>query len=529
MSGTTRRDFLGIGTAAPSADGGSASPNGPGSGPEAGTVGPADPRYADLVRGSNYRFAGTPDYIRVIDSPGQLEEAVARALGAGKRIAVRSGGHCLEGFPADSEVKVVLDVSQCNDIYFDADRGAIAVESGATLGEVFDRLYKSWGTTVPGGICPQVGVGGHISGGGYGPLSRRFGLVADHLEAVEVVVVDEGGSPHRVVATSSPSDPNHDLWWAHTGGGGGNFGVVSRYWLRSPGVVGRDPAALLPKPPKSLLISRSLWPWSDLDEVAFGRIVNNFIRWHEDNSAPGSAATRLFGSLWLMHTQAGGVMLTVQVDETAGDAESLLADFVAAVTEGTGGRPAEVLRRSMSWGAAWKSLAVPGHGPVVGMRTKEKASYARATYTGAQLAALYKYLTQPDFNGAGASILLNGYGGQVNAVDPAARAVPQRDSVVQVQYAAAWTDPAEDAAQLGWVRGLYRDLFSATGGVPVPGDRADGSDINYPDVDLTDPAWNTSGVPWHALFYKENYSRLQQVKREWDPLNTFRHALSIRP
>ncbi|WP_119080931.1 BBE domain-containing protein [Chitinophaga alhagiae] len=52
--------------------------------------------------------------------------------------------------------------------------------------------------------------------------------------------------------------------------------------------------------------------------------------------------------------------------------------------------------------------------------------------------------------------------------------------------------------------------------------------INHPDTDLADPAWNQSGVPWHTLYYKENYARLQQVKRNWDPLNVFHHALSIR-
>jgi FAD/FMN-containing dehydrogenase len=53
--------------------------------------------------------------------------------------------------------------------------------------------------------------------------------------------------------------------------------------------------------------------------------------------------------------------------------------------------------------------------------------------------------------------------------------------------------------------------------------------INHPDVDLADPEWNTSGVPWHTLYYKDNYPRLQQIKSRWDPGNVFHHALSIRP
>jgi FAD/FMN-containing dehydrogenase len=53
--------------------------------------------------------------------------------------------------------------------------------------------------------------------------------------------------------------------------------------------------------------------------------------------------------------------------------------------------------------------------------------------------------------------------------------------------------------------------------------------INHPDVDLADPEWNTSGVPWHTLYYKDNYPRLQRIKARWGPRNVFRHALSICP
>jgi aclacinomycin oxidase len=82
---------------------------------------------------------------------------------------------------------------------------------------------------------------------------------------------------------------------------------------------------------------------------------------------------------------------------------------------------------------------------------------------------------------------------------------------------------------VAWVRGLYRDVYAATGGVPVPDEVNDGSYINYPDTDLADPAWNTSGVPWSTLYYKDNYRRLQRVKARWDPRNVFHHALSVQP
>ena len=56
-----------------------------------------------------------------------------------------------------------------------------------------------------------------------------------------------------------------------------------------------------------------------------------------------------------------------------------------------------------------------------------------------------------------------------------------------------------------------------------------GYDRTTADVDLADPQWNTTGVPWHALYYKDNYPRLQRIKARWDPRHVFHHALSIRP
>ncbi|WP_390623977.1 BBE domain-containing protein [Fodinicola feengrottensis] len=66
-------------------------------------------------------------------------------------------------------------------------------------------------------------------------------------------------------------------------------------------------------------------------------------------------------------------------------------------------------------------------------------------------------------------------------------------------------------------------------GCRCPARSATARTVNYPDVDLADPVWNTSGVPWSTLYYKENYPRLQRIKSRWDPRNVFRHALSIEP
>ncbi|HEX3129508.1 MAG TPA: FAD-binding oxidoreductase, partial [Thermoanaerobaculia bacterium] len=215
-------------------------------------IGPGDSRYAAVVeKRFNKRFRASPDYVRLVGSTDQVVSAVEEAVKEGRRLVVTSGGHCLEGFVSDPEVRVILDISPMKQVYYDPERRAIAVEAGATVGETFQALFERWGVVVPLGEYPGIGMGGHVAGGAFGFLCRDLGLAADYLYAVEVVTVDEGGRASSVVATRETSDPNRELWWAHTGGGAGNFGIVTRYWFRSSDATGNNPAELLPWAPES--------------------------------------------------------------------------------------------------------------------------------------------------------------------------------------------------------------------------------------------------------------------------------------
>ena len=175
-------------------------------------IGPDDPRYRAVVdKRFNKRFAARPDYVQLVASTDQVESALSEAVSAGCRVVVTSGGHCLEGFVADPDVRVILDISPMKRVYFDAERGAVAIEAGATVGEAFRALSERWGTLVPLGEYPGVGIGGHVAGGAFGFLCRQHGLAADYLYAVEVVTVDGSGRPRTVIATCEPSDPNREL------------------------------------------------------------------------------------------------------------------------------------------------------------------------------------------------------------------------------------------------------------------------------------------------------------------------------
>ncbi|MCY0942915.1 FAD-dependent oxidoreductase [Streptomyces antarcticus] len=490
------------------------------------TITPGDERYPGLVEGYNHRFTGRPDYVRLVRTTAEVAAALQEAADAGLRPAVRSGGHCFEDFTSSPGIRVLIDLSPMSAVSYDEDMGAFAIEGGATLDHVYRELFDGWGVTIPGGTCFEVGVGGHIAGGGYGHLSRRDGLVVDHLYAVEVVAVDASGHVRTVVATRQSDDPHHDLWWAHTGGGGGNFGVVTRYWLRSPGGVPAAPEQALPRAPRRIRRADVTWSWDGLDEKSFTRILAGYTAWHEQNSAPDSEGRHIWGNLIVLHRSAGVFFLNTVIDEDVPGAAELMAGHLAAITSATGVQPLSVEEQVVSWMDTWMpSYSWPSDPRG---RYKNKAGYLRRGFTEHQLAAVYRHLSDPGYDNPMACLVLTGFGGQVNAVAPDATAVPQRDSILKASYSAgAWTDPADDGKHTAWVRAFYRDVYAETGGVPRPDDVNDGSYISYPDVDLADPAWNTSDAGWQTLYYKANYPRLQQVKKTYDPRNVFRHGLSI--
>ncbi|MFF9019535.1 FAD-dependent oxidoreductase [Streptomyces eurythermus] len=496
------------------------------------TVKPTDRRYKDLlVRGYNRRFTGNPDYVRLVGSTAQVVQAVNEAVAAGKRVTVRGGGHCLEDFVDDPDVKVVIDLSEMRSVSFDSAMNAFVIQGGAILSQVYRTLDLGWGVTIPGGSCPPVGVGGHITGGGYGVLSRQYGLVADNLVAVEVVVVDSSGTAKAVIATKSASDPNRDLWWASAGGGGGNFGIVTRFWLRSPGATGTDPTTLLPPTPGGIMINTLYWDWSQLDQAAFTRIATNFGTWHEQNSAPGAAANQLWASLIAVRQGKGGVVVRSQVDPTVAGNQQLLTSFAAAMTQNVAPAPSNTTTGTLPW--LYTTTTSAGEvGDVFGipslqLRSKTKGAFHKKGFTSTQLGVIYQYMTNSAYSYSGGLMGLFSFGGQVNALSTTANAVPHRDSVMLASFSNYWADATADDQQLQWIRQLYRDVYTSTGGVPVPNTVTDGNYVNWPDPDLADPLWNTSGVPWSTIYYKGNYAKLQQIKATWDPRNIFHHNLSV--
>lgn len=478
-------------------------------------VTPDDPRYPTLVRGFNLRWVGTPSYIQVCSETQEVVDAVQLAVDSGLRITVQSGGHCYENFAVGNAGGVIIDMAGFNRVYYDEQMQAFCIEAGCTLWNVYWNLYKEYGVCIPGGSCYSVGAAGHISGGGYGLLSRKFGLTVDWLYGVEMVVVDTTGGAEAVIVTDGSADQaDLDLLWANQGGGGGNFGIITRFFFRE-----------LPAAPPFAYVKNMAWNWSETSQSQFTTLVQRYGEFLQKNSAPGSPFDGLFTLLHLTQQAASQFTLTAQY---VGEHHELVDEFVDYMNgDGAAGKivaqthavgrhffPLRTTQKTaMPWLYATQTL--DGSGP--NQRGKYKSAYMTQQFPDSQIQTIYSWLTDSCYANSQALLQVDSYGCTINSVAPDATAVPQRSSIMKLQYQTYWTDPKDDQLNLDWIRAFYNAMYGDEG--PMPDGTMDGCYVNYPDADLKN---------WAYLYYLNNYPRLQQVKAEWDPNNIFNHAQSIQ-
>jgi hypothetical protein len=332
--------------------------------------------------------------------------------------------------------------------------------------------------------------------------------------------VDADRKVRTVTASRDDKGELADLWWAHTGGGGGNWGIVTKYWFRSPGTEGKAPAEQLVKAPSMVLVSGISIPWDQLDETKFRRLITNFGTWHEKYRAPGTPESHL-SSLFNVSSKAHGSLgMFTQINAAVPDAKGVMERYVAAILEGVAVTPEPVDKpngeipampefyktREIPWLQATRLVGTDN--PVITNPTSRgahKSAYLNTRFTDDQIAVLYRQMSRPDFTNPDTMLVLFSFGGQVNALAPEATANVQRQSAFKLCLQTFWPDPADDEFYLNWERETYEGMFAATGGVPVPNDQLDGCYINYPDVDMADPARNRSGTDWQTLYFKGNY------------------------
>lgn len=498
-----------------------------------------DPRFDTLKKSRNLRWPASASdaahYIKLCQTPEDVVAALQRTVDDGQRPTVRSGGHCYEDFVVNNPGGSILDLSLLTDHNSD-DRYRIS--AGSQLGEAYTNLYKRYGVTIPAGSCYTVGAGGHITGGGYGVLSRLHGLTVDWLSAVDIATVDSSG---KVNMRRIDKTRDSQLFHACRGAGGGNFGVITQYLFET-----------LPKAPQEVVSGGVSFDWASMSESRFVDIVLTFGDYWatrgKDEDTWG-----LFSVLDLEHASGGDFGISIQFCNPDGTCRDLsVANEFLDRFQSCGPTPQN---SSIQNGRAvpaktpvqnpcagqhalarqfWFDATINGAGGDGSSRAKYKSTYMRENFTASEAKCLYKHLkrTIPGVNLRGSMLAVDSYGGAVNRQQfVSTTACSQRSSIMKLQFQSYWHNPADDQGRLRWMRDFYTELYSGENvpskfaGTPYPGKHYEGCYINYPDKDML--AYDF----WPQLYYGDGdlYPFLQDVKQRYDPHNVFHHAMSIRP
>ena len=510
------------------------------------TVTRQDPRFPTLKRGHNPRWpasdAKTVSRIELCETTTDLADSLQRIVSAGLRPTVRSGGHCYEDFVCNNPDGVLLDLSLLTDTDPTDSGYKYRISAGSQLGEVYTHLYKRHGLTLPAGSCYTVGAGGHITGGGYGVLSRLHGLTVDWLSAVDILTVDANG---KVVMRRADRTHEPDLFRACRGAGGGNFGIVTSYYFDK-----------LPPAPQEVLLANLSFPWDGMTPERFETILTTYGHFQETRAKdPDTWGLHTF--LGLSHNSSNQILISAQFcnpDGTCNDPRVLnqFLDLFQPCNPTTGPAAAEHARAAANLSGhhqatahmacssphaitrtPWLDATISG-GIGTGHRAKYKSSNMKRNFSSAEVRSLYKYLTIdiPGLDLQGSILAVDSYGGAINRPEMIAEtAVPQRSTIMKLQFQSYWSNPEDDAARLRWMNDFYTDLYSGPEahpsykGTPYNNASYEGCYINYPDNDML------AHAHWPQLYYGDDdlYPFLQSVKRRYDPNNIFHHAMSIRP
>ncbi|MET7304037.1 FAD-dependent oxidoreductase [Embleya sp. NPDC005575] len=437
---------------------------------------PQDQGYGVARLGYNELYDDQlPAAVARCTSAADVQICLDAARGHGVPIAARSGGHSYLGYSVPNG-GLVMDLRPMAQVRVQSD-GKVRVGAGARLIEVYAALAQA-GRLMPAGSCPTVGVSGLALGGGVGVLTRKYGLTCDRLVSAEVVTADS-----RVLTASECSEP--DLYWALRGGGGGNFGVVTRFTFST-------------EPAPALTVFSLRFPAGSAASV-----IGAWQEWVED--APPE--------LWSNCVVSGGTPPTCRVGGCYVGAESGLNPLLDRLIAAAATQPTSRTVLGKSYLETMKYMAgcandtiAQCHPTFEGGRLPRAAFVAVSRVLPAPLDA--QRMVQLMAGRTGMDLLLDSMGGAVSQLAPDATAFPHRSALATAQIYAS-TTPGGKAAATAAVDAV-RDGLAALG--------ATGAYVNYIDANLSD---------WGTAYYDGNLSRLKSVSRHYDPDEVFAFPQSV--
>ncbi|KAI3891543.1 hypothetical protein MKX03_033090 [Papaver bracteatum] len=367
------------------------------------------------------------------------------------------------------------------------------VQAGATVGELYYRIAeKSRTLGFPAAVCTTVGVGGQFSGGGYGSMLRKYGLVDDNV--IDIRIVDARGK------ILNKETMGKDLFWAIRGGGGGSFGVVLSWKIK-----------LVPVPPIVTIFTVT----KTLEEGATGLVH----KWQEvAPEFPNELFMRVVLTLTNSTTRKGKTTIQASFNSMyLGDATTLLLvmkeRFPELGLESKDCTETSWVRSTLYFGK------FPAEGPLNNLLNRSKAAkvfkaksdYVRHPISKTGLEGLWKRILEKE----NPFIIFTPYGGRMNEISESATPFPHRNGTLyMIMYEVIWKEQGVERSKehITWMRNLYKYM------APL-----------YLDIGQSKngtPSYQL-GKTWGEKYFMGNYKRLVHVKTKFDPENFFRHEQSI--
>jgi len=420
-------------------------------------------RHPDVV----IRCAGTADVIQAVRFANEHDLA----------IAIRGGGHNIAG-NAVGEGGLLIDLSPMKMARVDPQNRTASIGPGATLADV-DKETQAFALALPTGINSTTGIAGLTLGGGFGWLTRPFGMTIDNLISVDVVT-----AKGELVRASE--NQNEDLFWAIRGGGG-NFGVVTNFEFKLHPVGPQVFSGLI------------VHPFKNAKELLKGyrEVVSN---------APDEL------TVWAVMRKAPPLPFIpaewhgreVLVFAVCYSGEMPAGEKATAPLRSLGKPIADVLgpHPFVGWQAAFDPLLTPGARNY--WKTHDFTELSDAAIS--TITSAVSRLPGPE-----CEVFIAHVGGAMSRVPTDATAYPHRGAHFIMNVHTRWREPGQDGRCVGWAR----ELFTAV--APF----ATGSGyINFMPADEADRIEKVYGA---------NYRRLTELKFRWDPENRFRLNQNIRP
>ncbi|XP_008779227.4 berberine bridge enzyme-like 23 [Phoenix dactylifera] len=475
--------------------------------------------YNTVLRSSiqNIRFLYSsttkkPVLIVTPTNESHVQASVICSRKYGLNIRVRSGGHDYEGmsYVSDHEVFIIVDLANLRSITVDAEHSIAWVQAGATLGELYYTIgVKNKTAAFTAGVCPTVGVGGHLSGGGIGTISRKYGAAADNV--IDAQLVDANGS------LLNRESMGEDLFWAMRGGGAASFGIVLSYKIK---------LAYVPPTVTAFNINRNLGQnatylvsrWQQIaakfDENLYMRVIAQAV---DDSTTGNRTIQAVFNSLFLGTCKELVTLMETSFPELGFEAKDCSGSEMSWLESvlffaGYSNESANILldRR-----------------PEYNSSFKAKSDFVREPIPETEWEKIWKFLLEPEDEPL--VMIMEPFGGRLSEISESAIPFPHRKgNLYIIQYFMRWfqIDPAVTKRHLDWMRKLYGFM------TPYVSSHPRAAYLNYKDIDLGRTDKHTTykdARVWGTKYFKNNFKRLAFVKATVDPGNFFRNEQSIPP